>query len=101
VWNNAGPHDPIETRIAALEKNLIELRNQIDRLRTDNDSRFRAQNEKFETEVTNRNKEISELRTKLEATETGGLHLSAYGTVWIFIGVIMSTLSVELAWPLP
>jgi hypothetical protein len=45
----------------------------------------------FETEVTNRNKEISELRTKLEATETGGLHLSAYGVVWIFIGVIMST----------
>ena len=67
-----------------MEKNLIELRNQIDRLRTDNDSRFRAQNEKFETEVTNRNKEISELRTKLEATETGGLHLSAYGVVWIF-----------------
>src|SRR3954454_24337163 len=24
VWNNAGPHDPVETRITALEKNLIE-----------------------------------------------------------------------------
>jgi hypothetical protein len=97
VWNHAGPHDLVEMRITALEKNQIELRTQIDRLRTDNDSRFREQKDKFETEVTNRNKEVAELRTKLEVTETGGLHLSAYGVGWIFLGVIMSTLSTELA----
>lgn len=97
VWNNAGPDDPAEKRITALEKNQNELRTQIDRLRSDNDKQFREQTEKFETEVTIRDKEIAELRTKLEVTETGGLHLSAYGVVWIFIGVIMSTLSPELA----
>ena len=39
----------------------------------------------------------SEIMTKLETTETGGLTISAIGAVWLFVGVILSSSSVELA----
>jgi hypothetical protein len=33
---------------------------------------------------------------KLEATGTGGIHISAIGASWLFVGVILSTAAVEI-----
>jgi hypothetical protein len=37
------------------------------------------------------------IRAKLETTATGGIHISAIGTVWLFVGVILSTAAVEIS----
>ena len=44
-----------------------------------------------------RSREAGELRERLEATEIGGLHVSAVGAVWLTLGVALSTAAPELA----
>ena len=41
--------------------------------------------------------EDRKILSKLEATETGGLHISAMGAVWIFLGIIFSSIPKELS----
>ena len=38
-----------------------------------------------------------EIRDKMKATETGGLHISAMGALWILEGVTMGTIPTEVA----
>jgi hypothetical protein len=33
----------------------------------------------------------------LEASGTGGVHISAIGASWLFVGVILSTAAIEIA----
>jgi hypothetical protein len=33
----------------------------------------------------------------LEATATGGVHISAMGAVWLFVGVTLSTAGIEIS----
>lgn len=42
-------------------------------------------------EEQSRQEEDSAIRKKLEATGTGGVHISAIGASWLFVGVILST----------
>jgi hypothetical protein len=44
-----------------------------------------------------RKKEDEETRRKLELSQTGGLSISAMGLVWLLWGVILSTVSTEIA----
>ena len=37
------------------------------------------------------------LHKRLEAAEPGGLHISLIGVIWIFLGLILSTVSPEIA----
>jgi hypothetical protein len=37
------------------------------------------------------------IRHKLETTETGGIHVTAMGALWLFVGVTLSTASPEIA----
>jgi hypothetical protein len=97
VWRNAGPGDPLETRIAALENNLTEVNIRLAQQKSDNDNRFIIHKEELDVEVMHRTTETRELRTKLEVTETGGLYLSGFGVFWIFLGVILSAMSIEIA----
>lgn len=40
-----------------------------------------------------------DMELKIEETATGGLHIPSIGGVWILVGSVMDTLSVELtAW---
>jgi hypothetical protein len=82
-----------------LEKNIQHLNKRIDETQTEMDQSFRAQSGALEEERQERSREDRLLSAKLEATETGGLHISAMGALWLFIGVTLSTASVELsAW---
>jgi hypothetical protein len=44
-------------------------------------------------------REIEDLTTrrKLELSQTGGLSISAVGLVWLFLGIVLSTASAEIA----
>ena len=97
VSANAGPEASAEARIEALEKNVKYLNERIDQTQSEMDQNFRAQTQTLEQEQQTRAKEDQDIRAKLEVTETGGLHISAMGALWLFVGVTMSTASLELA----
>ena len=61
------------------------------------DQGFRTQSKALEEEKQNRSREDQLLNAKLEATETGGLHISAMSALWLFIGVSLNTASVGIS----
>ena len=93
----AGPNATVDARLEALERNLWYVNDRIDHIQAEMDQNARAQRQALEQEQQTRVKENQELSAKLEATETGGLHISAMGALWLFVGVTMSTAAPELA----
>lgn len=87
----------IEERVAVLERNIQNVNNRISAALTEIDQNSRAQASALEEERQQRSQQDQTLGTKLEATETGGLHISAMGALWLFIGVTLSTASAELS----
>lgn len=92
----AGPTPTIEARIEAVEKNIHHLHSRIDETQHEMDKNFRAHNVIIEAEREARKEGLQEVHNKLEITETGGLHISAVGALWLSIGVILSTASIEI-----
>jgi hypothetical protein len=87
----------IEERVATIEKYIKNIHVKIIKIENDIDDKTRAQREQLNIERQERTQNYHELNTKLEATETGGLNISAMGALWLFIGVILSTASVEIS----
>ncbi|RZB35765.1 MAG: hypothetical protein SRB2_02815 [Desulfobacteraceae bacterium Eth-SRB2] len=87
----------IEARVQALEENLPLIHDRISQTQNEMDRGFREVLEALKQEKRVREKEEQDIRAKLEATETGDLHISAIGVFWLFVGIIMSTVSADLA----
>lgn len=87
----------MEERVGVLEKSIKHLNSRIDETRAEIDQNSRAQSAALIQEKQERSQQDQELSAKLEATETGGLHISAMGVLWLFVGVTLSTASVEIA----
>ena len=97
VWRDLDPDATIEDRIKALEDNLQDVNQRLCSTQSEIDRSFRVEAENLKREQDPRSKADQEIREKLEATETGGLHISAMGVLWLSVGVIMSTIPTELA----
>ena len=87
----------VEERIDALEKNVALINTRIDQTQNEMDQRFRSHVDDLKQEERNRAREDQSIREKLEATETGGLHISVMGALWLFVGVTLSTGASEIA----
>jgi hypothetical protein len=61
------------------------------------DSKFNKVNTDLKQEEQLRATEDRTIREQLEATATGGIHISAMGTAWLFFGIILSTASQEIS----
>lgn len=94
---NAGPEATTEERIRALEENLQIVHDRISQAQNEIDQGFRKYSEELTLEKQVRVQEDKKIHVKLEATETGGLHILGMGALWLFQGVIMSTIPAELA----
>ncbi len=94
---SAGPEATTEARIQALEANLQIVHDRVSQTQNEIDQGFRKYSDVLKQEEQARIKEDQNICAKLEATETGGLHISAMGAFWLFVGVIMSAVPVELA----
>ena len=92
-----GPNATVEERMRALETNIDLLGERISHVETEMDNKFRAHAQTLMEEQLARASKDEIITAKLEATETGGLHISAMGVLWLFVGVIMSTASQEIA----
>lgn len=96
VLHNPVPTPTVETRLAALEKNIISIHERITQTQNEMDQEFGRVSEELKGEKQLRETEDNTIHTKLEATGTGGVHISAIGASWLFVGVILSTAGVEL-----
>jgi hypothetical protein len=97
VTHSAGPDATVEARLDSLEQNIGRLHDRITGLQRETDAEFQRAAEKLTAERDARSAQDQELGFKLEATGTGGVHISAIGAFWLFVGVALSSASVELA----
>ena len=94
---SAGTDASVGARIEALEKNLKLINERIDHTQNEMDQKFRGHADLLEQEEQTRARDDQAIREKLEATETGGLHISAMGALWLFVGITLSTAAPEIA----
>lgn len=92
-----GANPTIEARLDAIEKNVPLIHERIDQTQKEMDEEFRKTADAIKREMQLRQTEASAIREKLEATGTGGVHISAVGASLLFVGVILSTLAMEIA----
>ncbi len=92
-----GPDATADERLLALETNLDRAIKWLDQIHIATDEGLRLLGETLKREERSRTAEDQQIRQKLEATETGGLHISAMGTLWLIVGVIFSSVPAELA----
>lgn len=86
-----------------INKQLDALRENIKMLRTDFEGNKKAVNdtlERYRQELTNLSGEqsakISRLTEKLRSINTSGLAWSASGAIWIGVGIVLSSMSIEI-----
>jgi chromosome segregation ATPase len=96
VSANAGANATVEARIEALEKNVGILSDRIALTQNEMDKKLREQTERLKQERASWQRDHEQLSKRLEASETGGLHVSAAGVLLLFFGVAMSTASPEI-----
>ena len=97
VWSTVDPAAPVDARIQALTSNVDRLKDRISQLHNEMDTRLREHSEALRQEQGVRAKDDEHLRTRLEAAETGGLQITFAGVIWLFLGVLLATLSPEIS----
>lgn len=86
----------IENRLAALEKNIATIHERITNIEQKTTTDLGRLRDSLSSESSMRTSEDDSIRKKLEATGTGGVHISAIGAALLFVGVILSTAAPEI-----
>jgi hypothetical protein len=86
-----------ESRLDALEKNIHAIHDRITQSQVEADRELGEVLDRIKSEQNTRQSDDNAIRAKLEATGTGGVHISAMGAAWLFVGVILSTAGIEIA----
>jgi hypothetical protein len=86
-----------EARIDSLEKNIELIHERINQTQKEMDEGFQKVSDLVKREEQFRQTEDNAIRMKLEATGTGGVHISAIGASLLFVGIILSTAATEIA----
>jgi hypothetical protein len=92
-----GQNPSTDDRLDALEKNVDNIHARITSIEVDLNSELQKSASALLRESQARQADDQEIRKKLEETSAGGLHISAIGTAWLFVGVFLSTAAPELA----
>jgi len=95
--HNPGPNSTIETRIESLERNIVLIHERVSSAEKEMDEEFKKVSDILKSEERARLSEDNEIHKRLEATGTGGVHISAIGAAWLFVGVTLSTAAVEIS----
>lgn len=95
--HSSGQNPTIEARIESLERNIVLIHERISGAEKEMDEEFKKISDVLKSEEHARQWEDNEIHKKLETTGTGGVHISAIGASWLFVGVILSTSAVEIA----
>jgi len=91
------PNPTVDQRLDALEKNIGALHDRIGATQKELDEEVSKLKTSVLEEARQREQEDQGNRKLVEMTATGGVHISAIGAVWLFVGVVLSTAGVEIA----
>jgi len=86
-----------EARLDSLERNVTLIHERISQTQKEMDEGLHKINDSVKRQEQLRQAEDNAIRMKLEATGTGGVHISAIGASWLFVGIILSTAATEIA----
>lgn len=92
-----GENPTTEARLAALEKNINALHDRITATQKEMDQEFTKAADALKHEEQIRQEADAAIAGRLEATGTGGVHISLIGASWLVVGVILSTAAPEIA----
>jgi len=96
VLSNAGPDPTVERRVQVLEDNLRRTISRLDAHQVETDRRFASVSGEIKSSRETINQAVRDVTRRLDLSQTGGLYISAIGALWILMGVILATASVEL-----
>lgn len=91
------PDATMEQRLDALERNIDMLHDRISGNEDLSNQKFDKTAKSLEKERQDRSAQDQAISRQLEESSTGGIHISAMGALWLFIGVIFSSGSTEIA----
>lgn len=97
VIHGPGDSPTIEARLDAVEKNITSIHERINQAQKETGEEFQKTANELKREEQLRQAEDKSIRVQLEATGTGGVHISAIGASWLFVGCILSTAAIEIA----
>ena len=94
------PIDPaadLEQRIRTLELNVPLIQERISSVQSEFDRVTQELKKDLKSEVQHRLALSQHVQSQLLTYGTGGLHISAIGAVWVFIGTVLGTASPEIS----
>ena len=97
LWRGAPSDAAVEVRLAALEANLVTLRNEHAETTKEIQEAIRKVSETTERERRAHDSAIATVRRQLEGLGAGSLHVEMMGVFWLILGVTLGTASVEIA----
>jgi len=98
VWKNLLDAPSLEERIKVLETNSQHLRTSLENLEKETFQEIDSIRASLKQERVDRTEEDRKILTKLEATETLGLHVAATGAVLLIVGLTMTTVPDFFVW---
>ena len=96
-WKDVDPAAPIQEQVNALKKNVESLKQQLSDMHGEIDSKLHRHSESLHKEQESRKQGDEHLHLRIEAAETGGLHISLMGVFWLAMGLLLTTFSPEIA----
>ena len=97
VETKTSPDAAVEEKLQALEKNLEQIRDDLVRFQEGVDDQIAKLRQSFKQEEQTRVEKDQEIKDLLTDSETGRLHISMTGVMFLVLGITMSTISAELA----
>lgn len=88
---------PLEQRVSTLERNVPLIQGRISNLQAEFDRTTQSLKDQLKFEEEHRFALSQQLHSQLRTYGTGGLHISAIGAIWLFLGAVFGTASVELS----
>ena len=96
IWHGTPPDSTVNVRVDALEKNLLNLRNEIDDTSKRLQEEERTRTEAIKAERLAREADRAHLATRLDQFAVGGLHIEWMGIGWLVVGLVLSNIPAEI-----
>jgi len=96
VWTPMNLSAPTEAQLKALTSNVERLKESLIQLQNEMDRELKNIAAALGEERASRSKDVADLQRRLELAETGGLHITFVGVIWLFVGVLLATLAPEI-----
>ncbi len=92
---------PLGERLTAIEKYIAVVESDLQRLQGQLDQEKQEIRSELHDEERHRQNSDQSINSKLEAAQTGGLNISLVGLIWLSIGLILGSCSLEFGKKIP